>query len=73
MEILIVILLVVLIILTLFNVVSIFIFGSALMRNSELLEDIIVTLQRRITRGRRYTPDENLMDVANTQFPFENP
>lgn len=72
MEGLIVFLLAINVVLTIFNFITMFVLGSAFMRNSELLQDIADSLNKRITKGRRYTPEENLMDVTRTQFPQES-
>ena len=73
MEGLIVFLVAISILLAIFNAASMFVLGSAFMKDRELLETIIVLLKKRITRGRRFTPDDNLMEITNTQYPFDRP
>jgi hypothetical protein len=65
-------LLIVLCLLSLFNAASMFVIGSAVMKNTQSTDRIIVMLKKKVTRGRRYTPDPNLMDVPNSSFPQEN-
>jgi len=55
-------------VLGIFNTISVFVLGSAISRNREYVDK---QLKKRIKRGRRYTPDENLLDISNTQYPFD--
>lgn len=74
METLIVVLLVAIFFLCLFIAISVFVLGAAVMRNTEVLSNIssVITSMppKKRTGGYRYSPEDNLLEVGNTEFPF---
>lgn len=75
-----VILLVVVLILCIFNALSLFVLGSVLMKNTEILNDIasiytsIPHKPKKFTEvaGFRMDAEENLIEVDKTSFPPDN-